>query len=287
MGPSLAPSSTTGSSAGTSWPRKSTSQPHCTPPAETDKPAGTQGGTINTLLLFSGPLSEGALTRAVVTMTEAKSSALTELAIGSKYSWRPATGTGTDQFAIACPVSTTGLRNWTGKHTKAGELIGLAVRRATLEALRWQNGLEPSYTRSIIHALGRHGLSELHFRKAMEQRLTPSLYQLFKDNWNPVIHEPQLSAAAYAFAAVLDRILCGTLGASSARESLINQAALMGAGLAARPDDFALFREKLAHHALPNPAAQPGLADGALDIALDGIALGWSLKWSSEGGASS
>ena len=32
---------------------------------------------------------------------------------------------------------------------KLGEIIGVAVRRATLEALRWQNGLEASYTRGV------------------------------------------------------------------------------------------------------------------------------------------
>ena len=43
---------------------------------------------------------------------------------------------------------------------KVGELIGLTVRRATVEALRWQNGLEASYTRGLFHALGRYGLKE-------------------------------------------------------------------------------------------------------------------------------
>ena len=45
-------------------------------------------------------------------------------------------------------------------HMKFGEIVGLAVRDATVEALRWQNGLEPSYTRGIFHALGRYGLKE-------------------------------------------------------------------------------------------------------------------------------
>ena len=43
---------------------------------------------------------------------------------------------------------------------KLGELIGLATRDATLEALRWQNGLEASYTRGVFHALGRYGVKE-------------------------------------------------------------------------------------------------------------------------------
>ena len=29
-----------------------------------------------------------------------------------------------------------------------------------MEALRWQNGLEASYTRGVFHALGRFGVTE-------------------------------------------------------------------------------------------------------------------------------
>jgi adenosylcobinamide amidohydrolase len=253
-----------------------------TPPVADAKPAGTHNGTINTILIFSSPLSPSALTRAVMTMTEAKTSALLELAIGSKGSWRPATGTGTDQFAIATPKNGGAPRTWTGKHTKAGELIGRAVREATLEALRWQNGLEPSYTRSLFHALGRFGLSEDALKLAQEKLLEARGYQLLKDNWNPVVFEPQLAASAYAFAAVLDRILCGTLGASAARESLINQAALMAAGLATQPDNFPSFRRDLIPHLPVGISSNPEqLLPAAIALANRAVALGWQRKWES------
>jgi adenosylcobinamide amidohydrolase len=247
------------------------------------KPPGIHGGTINTLLLLSSPLSAAGLARAVMTMTEAKSAALATLAIGSKASWHIATGTGTDQYAVAAPAEGASTRTWTGKHTKAGELIGVAVREATLEALRWQNGLEPSLTRSLVHCLGRFGLSEDRLKAGMERRLTAREYQFFKDNWNPVVHEPQLSAASYAFAAVLERVLAGGLGASSLAEGLLNQATLMAAGLAARPQDFARFRERLAPTLnLPTEAPEDRLIAAALELALDAIALGWQSKWSAE-----
>ena len=41
----------------------------------------TVGGTINTVLLVNHSLTEGALARAVITMTEAKTAALQQLAI--------------------------------------------------------------------------------------------------------------------------------------------------------------------------------------------------------------
>jgi adenosylcobinamide amidohydrolase len=111
-------------------------------------------GTINTILLISRPLTPAALARAVVTMTEAKSAALVRLAVGSLYSADLATGTGTDQFCLAAPLAGEQPFTSTSPHVKLGEMIGVAVRDATLEALRWQNGLELSYTRSIFHALG-------------------------------------------------------------------------------------------------------------------------------------
>jgi adenosylcobinamide amidohydrolase len=249
---------------------------------ENQKSPGTHNGTINTILLFSSPLSPSALTRAAMTMTEGKTSALLELAIGSKSSWRPATGTGTDQFAIATPKDGGVPRTWTGKHTKAGELIGRAVREATLEALRWQNGLEPSYTRSLFHALGRFGLTEESFKLAQESLLPERSYQLLKANWNPVIFEPQLAAAAFAFASVLDRIFCGTLSTSSARESLINQAALMGAGLATQPDNFASLRHELIPHLPVDLGHAPEqLLPAAVALANRAIASGWQRKWAS------
>ena len=241
---------------------------------------GKVGGTINTLLLFSSPLGDSAISRAVVTMTEAKTSALVELAVGSRRSMSLATGTGTDQYAIAAPQAGGPLRSWTGKHTKAGELIGLAVKEATLEALRWQNGLERSTTRSIFHALGRFGLTEEAFKSAQKALLTEREYQFLVDNRDPVIHEPQLSAASYALAAVLDRTLAGTVGASAALEALLNQAALMAAGLAAVPGEFASFRTALAAKVLPDPGAEPRtLVPAAMDLANRAIALGWRRKW--------
>jgi len=242
--------------------------------------AGTTSGTINTLLLFSSPLSDAALARAVMTMTEAKTGALFELAIGSRRSPRPATGTGTDQYAIAAPQAGGPLRSWTGKHTKAGELIGCAVREATLEALRWQNGLEPSYTRSLIHALKRFGLTEDAFKTAQQGLLSAREYQLLQANWEPVIYEPQLAAAAYAFAAVLDRVLAGTIGPSSAHEALLNQTALMAVGLATKPAGFLEYRRELAAHFPVTPEVEPvALISAALASANRAIALGWQTKW--------
>src|SRR5258705_464284 len=117
-------------------------------------------GTINTMLLISLPLTDSALARAVVTMTEGKSAALQRLAVPSRQSSDLATGTGTDQYCVAAPVDGPVVLTSTSSHVKLGELIGRVARDATMEALRWQNGLEASYTRGVVHALGRYGFTE-------------------------------------------------------------------------------------------------------------------------------
>lgn len=228
------------------------------------------GGTINTELLVNHSLTEAALARAVVTMTEAKTAALRELAVGSLYSKNLATGTGTDQFCIAAPLDAGKPLTSTSPHVKLGELIGIAVKDATLEALRWQNGLEASATRSLFHALGRYGVNEASFTASLAQLLTEREMELLKKNFNSVIYEPKVAGVAFAIAAVLDRIRFGTLPASSARDIFRQQAATLASNLAAKPDRWTDFYAALAEADPDQPARGVAAA----------IALGWSSKWS-------
>lgn len=232
-------------------------------------------GTINTMLLIDAPLTPAALARTVITMTEAKSAALQRLTVPSCYSEDLATGTGTDQYCIAAlalsedegraPLAST------SPHVKLGEIIGVAARNATVEALRWQNGLEPSYTRGAFHALGRYGLREATIFDDLASRMSPSDLELLKKNSKAVFYEPLVGAAAHALAAVLDRIRHGTLPASIAREATIQQTATLAASLAAQPERWLEFRQRL--HASGGHEAR--------DLVLDAIALGWSEKWRS------
>src|SRR4029078_12819463 len=66
--------------------------------------AAAVAGTINTMLVVSRPLTAPALARAVMTMTEAKSAALSRLTIPSGAWAALATGTGTDQYCVAAPI---------------------------------------------------------------------------------------------------------------------------------------------------------------------------------------
>lgn len=226
-------------------------------------------GTINTMVLINWPLTPGAMARAVVTFTESKSAALRDLAISSRYSQDLATGTGTDQYCLAAPIDDNKVpKTNAGHHAKLGELIGKAVRKATLEALRWQNGLEPSYTRGVVHALRRFGFTEERFFKAMETRLNEADFVLLKKNLKSVLYEPQVSAAAFAFAAVWDRVRFGTLSSILAVPVLRQQAATLATSLAAKPDAWLPCYEKLAVQ-----------EEAFLEVVYDALALGWRLKW--------
>ena len=98
-------------------------------------------GTINIILLPNRGLTPRAMTRAIISATEAKTAALQDLDIRSAYSslYNQATGTGTDNIIV---VQGTGVRiNNAGGHSKLGELIAKAVYAGVQEAVYKQNGI--------------------------------------------------------------------------------------------------------------------------------------------------
>ena len=231
--------------------------------------ASRHDGTINIVLILNFPLSPSAQASAIMTMTEAKSAALAELAVPSLYSSSIATGTGTDQFCLAHPLEAGRKpKESTSSHVKAGEIIGVSVKEAVKEALRWQNGLEPSYTRGFFHALGRFGLTEERVLESFQKMLSERQFALLADNVNAVFYEPAVGAAAHALAAILDRTRCGTLPETAVGETMRQQAACLACSVAARPQDWpALY------------AALDSTDDDPLGLVLRAVALGWQAKW--------
>jgi len=226
-------------------------------------------GTINTILLINRPLTPGALARVVVTMTEGKSAALQRLAVPSTRHVDLATGTGTDQYCIAAPLSGASPLTSASPHMKFGELVGFVTRQATMEALRWQNGLEASYTRGVFHALGRYGVREATFFDDIAPFLGESDLDLLKKNAKAVLFEPLVGAAAHALATVCDRVRFGTVPDSTARDAMAQQAAILAANLATQVNRWAEFRLRLRAHATGDVKT----------LVLEALALGWSEKW--------
>ena len=96
-------------------------------------------GTINIIIMTNMQLSKRAMTRAIITATEAKTAALEDMDIRSTATplEHEATGTGTDNILV---VQGKGLpiKN-AGGHTKMGELIAKAVYAGMTEAILKQN----------------------------------------------------------------------------------------------------------------------------------------------------
>ena len=226
-------------------------------------------GTINTMLLINRPLTAAALARVVVTMTEGKSAALHRLAVPSKRHVDLATGTGTDQYCIAAPASGPRPLTSASPHMKLGELVGLATRNATMEALRWQNGLEASYTRGVFHALGRYGVKEATLFDDIAPLLGEADLELLKKNAKAALYEPLVGATAHALATVCDRVRYGTIPETVAADATAQQAAALAANLAAQVHRWPEFRAQLRPYANRDVKA----------LVLRALALGWSEKW--------
>ncbi|MDR6549030.1 adenosylcobinamide amidohydrolase [Paenibacillus qinlingensis] len=97
-------------------------------------------GTINTIVVIEGDLTDVALVNAVITATEAKAAALQDLNI--TIDGQIATGTTTDAVLIAATGRGTTYR-YAGTATTVGYLIGRAVYEATLASAKL-NELEMS-----------------------------------------------------------------------------------------------------------------------------------------------
>jgi adenosylcobinamide hydrolase len=106
------------------------------------EPSDPPTGTINIIVLTNARLTDGALARAVVTITEAKTAALEDLKVPSSYTKGvQATGTGTDSVIVVSGSSGPKV-TYTGGHSRIGDLIAKAVHQAVIEALGKQNGFK-------------------------------------------------------------------------------------------------------------------------------------------------
>lgn len=114
-------------------------------------------GTIHIYLLIDAKLPEDAMVRAVMTATEAKTAAIQELLIRSRYSFGLATGSGTDKIFVTSNPDASQTLTDAGKHSKLGEMIGKTVYRATKKSLQSKLSEEE---RSPKYALKKFGWKE-------------------------------------------------------------------------------------------------------------------------------
>ena len=183
------------------------------------KPGSLKPGTINIMVMIDADLADATLAQALVTCTEAKTAALQELMVGSRYSQGLATGTGTDQtILVANPQSGLYLDD-AGKHSKLGELIGRSVKEAVKEALEKQNGLSGQKQLSVTRRLERFGLTwdKLYKRNG---ELYPSVTKAdFFRSYEVLDRDERLVAAASLYAHLLDQFAWGLLPTAAVRDT--------------------------------------------------------------------
>jgi len=95
-------------------------------------------GTINIMVVIDGNPTESCLVSIVLTATEAKTAALRELDIRSRYSGDLATGTITDAIIVAKTNRGAPIVNG-GPPSKLGQLVGYCTRKAVKEAVMKAN----------------------------------------------------------------------------------------------------------------------------------------------------
>ena len=155
-----------------------------------------------------------------------------------------ATGTGTDQYCIAAPSagSTAADVGESAHEARRARRPGDA-RRRPLEALRWQNGLEASYTRGVFHALGRYGVKEATFFDdiaPLPQRGRSRAAA--EEQQGGLLRAARRAPRRTRWPRCCDRVRYGTLPESVAADAIVQQAATLAANLAAQVHRWAEFR---------------------------------------------
>ncbi|WNZ28248.1 MAG: adenosylcobinamide amidohydrolase [Candidatus Bathyarchaeota archaeon] len=98
-------------------------------------------GTINVIVLTNAKLTDAAMARAIITVTEAKTGVLQDLNIKSSLSpQNQATGTGTDHVIVVSGTDSNKAIQCTSGHTKMGELMAVATKKAVTAALKKHDG---------------------------------------------------------------------------------------------------------------------------------------------------
>jgi hypothetical protein len=216
-----------------------------------------------------------------MTATEAKTAALQELNVNSRYSDGLATGTGTDQMAVASrmvegyPPLSSG-----GKHVKLGELVGLTVKAAVKAALLRQNGVSPdrqSNAKILLERLiekdgnfltTRGELAEL-FSSGME----PETAELFRLNSKAAFCDPATVAAVAALVHLRDQFSWGVLPPLVWPEIMAAQAALLAAAASGDYSRLEPYRLTLA------PLAADRSREGLIRLVGMALSMGYADKW--------
>ncbi len=170
------------------------------------RPVPYEPGTINILVFIDAKLKEAALTRALVTVTEAKTAALQEVLAPSCYSRGLATGSGTDGTIIVSNLEAPVALTDTGQHSKLGEYIGRVVKNTVKAGLAAENGFNSYACSSTLRRIGRFGITEEGLWEKYCSLTKP--FNLSRDDFSSrfmrLDKDPGLMAQAAVYAHILD-----------------------------------------------------------------------------------
>lgn len=175
-------------------------------------------GTINIMLHIQAKMPDAALAVAMITATEAKAVAISELQIASVYSSGIASGSGTDGMIVVTDECSDLLLTDAGKHSKLGELIGLTVKEAVKEALFLQTQVCPEAQFSLISRLKRYGITANTLYETL--KATSAYYSESFEGFNTRFAKWQetpntvISASFYAY--LLDQVNWGLISETQA-----------------------------------------------------------------------
>ncbi len=231
------------------------------------------GGTINIMVFASEEIAPGAMVAAATVIAEAKASVLQELSAPSRYSDGIATGTGTDQIAIASLLGTPLRHTDANKHCKLGELLGVSVRSALQQALNLQSGMTPDARRSCVALLQRFGETQASFIAGVRELLPARSQALFEYNFLSVNHDPLTVAALQALVHLRDQFAWKVLPTSCWPEVAVGYAAQLASAVSGKGLGHAAFREEIA------VLGHPTDAQGLLQLARQAVAFGFARKW--------
>ena len=178
-------------------------------------------GTINMILVINADLPEYVMARVIMTATEAKTVALQELMVPSRYSQGIATGSGTDMIAVVSDMTSPLKLTDAGKHSKLGELIGKCVIEATKKALEKQSELTPISQRNMLLRLERFGVDEAYYWKVASHMAGENRKMRFLKDLRELALNPSLVAATAAITHIVDEVSWGLLPETSARTMAI------------------------------------------------------------------
>jgi adenosylcobinamide amidohydrolase len=168
-------------------------------------------GTINIIVVIHANPTDSCLVAAFVTATEAKTAALNDLDIRSRYSGEAATGSITDSLSVA--TTNVGTRvELGGPASKLGQLVAGCVREAVYQAVQKQDGTLPS--RSVAARLkARHVPVEKLASEFSKVKSLRNDEDALMKRLNAVLSEPLYASFLLAAAKLDDDVKSGLVPA--------------------------------------------------------------------------